>query len=93
MSALVLFLSIAAASSYPDWWWTKGPGLPDPPVWIKALITVIALGGGAAVGLAINNALGENQYAAAGIAAFAGGRIIGGIAKGLTARFETRVGK
>lgn len=24
---------IVASSSLPEWWWTKGPGLPDPPPW------------------------------------------------------------
>lgn len=67
---------IAAVSSLPSWWWTRGPGLPDPPFFNRIIIALAAVGGG----LVSSYLFGNSDVATSAIAAFAGGRVLGGVA-------------
>ena len=69
---------IVAISSLPIWWWTKGPGLGDPPRFSltqKIILFFSAIAGGLLSAYLIGN---ENETIRAFIA-FAGGRIGSGL--------------
>jgi hypothetical protein len=68
---------IVAISSLPSWWWTRGPGLPDPPPFLTRVLVAIAAVGG---GLVSSYLLGNGDVVTSSIAAFAGGRVLGGVA-------------
>jgi hypothetical protein len=67
---------IIAVSSLPSWWWTRGPGLPDPPFSNRIITAVAAIGGG----LVSSYLFGNGDVVTSSIAAFAGGRVLGGVA-------------
>lgn len=68
---------LAAISSLPSSWWTRGPGLPDPPPLLNRNRLVVA-------GLTLAGGLGAAAFAGSdtmtrSLAAFAAGRIAGRI--------------
>ena len=66
---------LVAISTLPSWWWTRGPGLPDPPFIHRAIAAVAAVVGG----LLSAYLFGKDDLVLSSIAAFAGGRVLGGV--------------
>ena len=59
-----------ASSSLPEWWWTHGPGLPDPPPWRGQIdlttsqgFAHLHLGNNESLGLVLSTAAGTNLKA------------------------------
>ncbi len=75
----MFFTTLVAMSSLPDWWWTKGPGLPDPPVERSLQNRLIVAGLTVAGGLGAAALFGRDTVTAS-VAAFAGGRLGGKLA-------------
>lgn len=82
---LVLLFSAAmgwCGTPYPGWWRRRKHPPPPPPDWFMNFVSsdpmpgiIAGIAGGIAGGLIMNNAV-DNNIAAVGLAAFAGGRIL-----------------
>ena len=68
-------LTIVCISSLPSWWWTKGPGLGDPPRGINTMGRLGMFAAAVAGGLAVSLLFGTDSSSTMAVAAYAGGRL------------------
>ena len=89
MTTLILFSAAMGwcGTPYPGWWWAffrwRRPSPPPPPDPYRAFSNpmpgILAIIGGIAAGYGMHAVMPEEGYAAVGLAAFAGGRILSDI--------------